>query len=188
MAVNLIYGSRHEKYVLEITLIALAIKYSIARLKTIINIDNHITCLGSYSRFQSWLNELSENKEPLPEGLLFIAFDNEQKGQCNYLDRGMNTMIFYIVTSFAIFNIDPQNHIQYTNSPWALSSLSRHQYEYLFEITSAMQEAIDHELNNYLAEILELLREGKLFTTNSIDSLIANIGSSSCRNKRCSNC
>ncbi|KAF0535248.1 hypothetical protein F8M41_009704 [Gigaspora margarita] len=169
MAVDLIYGSRHRKYVLEITLIALAIKYSIAPLKTIINIDNHITCSGSYFRFQSWLNELSENEEPLPEGLLFIAFDNEQKGQRNYLNREINMVIFHIVTSsvvnwiraFCCFNMDPQNRIQYTNSPWALSSLSRHQYEYLFEITPAMQEAINYELNNYLTEILELLREEK---------------------------
>ncbi|RIB25522.1 hypothetical protein C2G38_2165677 [Gigaspora rosea] len=161
MAVDLIYGSRHGKYVSEINLIASAIKYSIARSKTIINIDNHITCSGGYSRFQSWLNELSEKEEPLPEGFLFIAFDNEQKGQRNYLDRGMNTVIFHIVTSFAVFNMDPQNQ---------------------------MQEAIDQELNNYLAEILELLCEEKSSTTNAIDSLVANIGSSSSCNKRCLKC
>ncbi|RIB22254.1 hypothetical protein C2G38_2174374 [Gigaspora rosea] len=80
MAVDLIYGSRHGKYVSEINLVASAIKYSIARSKTIINVDNYITCSGGYSRFQSWLNELSEKEEPLSEGFLFIAFDNKQKG------------------------------------------------------------------------------------------------------------
>ncbi|RIB22253.1 hypothetical protein C2G38_2174373 [Gigaspora rosea] len=84
--------------------------------------------------------------------------------------------------------MDPQNRIQYTNLPWVLSSFSRHQYEDLFEITSEMQEAIDQELNNYLAEILELLCKEKSSTTNAIDSLVANIGSSSRCDKRCLNC
>ena len=86
MAVDLIYGSRHGKYVPEMNLVASAIKYSIARSKTIINVDGHITNSGSYSRFQSWLDELSEREEPLPKGVLFLAFDNEQRGQKNYLD------------------------------------------------------------------------------------------------------
>ncbi len=86
MAVDLIYGSRHGKYVSEMNLMASAIKYSIAWSKTIINIDSHITSSGSYSRFQNWLDELSEKEEALPKGLLFLAFDNEQKGQKNYLD------------------------------------------------------------------------------------------------------
>ena len=88
-----------------------AIKYSIARLKIIINIDSHITSSGSYSHFQSWLEELSEREEPLSKGLLFLAFDNKQRGQQNYLDRGFNTVIFHIFTSFVAFNIEPQNNI-----------------------------------------------------------------------------
>ncbi|RIB27731.1 hypothetical protein C2G38_2239929 [Gigaspora rosea] len=34
---------------------------------------------GSYSQFQKWLENLLKHEEPLPEGLLFIAFDNEQQ-------------------------------------------------------------------------------------------------------------
>ncbi|KAF0432016.1 hypothetical protein F8M41_005337 [Gigaspora margarita] len=188
MVVDLIYGSRHGKYVSEINLMASAIKYSIARSKTIINIDNHITCSGSYTRFQSWLNGLSEEEEPLPDGLLFIAFDNEQKGQRNYLDRGVNTVIFHIVTSFVAFNMEPRNHIQYTNTPWTFNILNRLQYENLFEITLVMQEAINQELYTYLNEILELLCEEKLSAANEIDSFIANTGSSSHCDKRCTSC
>src|SRR6266511_2843937 len=105
MTIDLIYGSKHEKYILEINLTVSAIKYSIARLKTIINIDSHIISSGSYSHFQNWLNELSKKEEALPEGLLFLAFDNEQKGQKNYLDQGFNTIIYHIITSFVTFNI-----------------------------------------------------------------------------------
>ncbi len=101
----MIYEARHGKYVSEIHLAASAIKYSIIRSKKIISIDNHITSSRSYYLFQKWLEELSEHEEKLPEGLLFLAFNNEQRRQKNYLDRGFNTMIFHIVTSFVTFNI-----------------------------------------------------------------------------------
>src|ERR1044072_423317 len=65
IAIDSIYGARHGKYVSEIQLAASAIKYSIARSKLVINIDNHITSSGSYYRFQKWLEELSKYKEPL---------------------------------------------------------------------------------------------------------------------------
>ncbi|CAG8516938.1 10178_t:CDS:2 [Diversispora eburnea] len=58
-----------------------AIKYSIALSKMITNIDNHITRSRSYYRFQKWFEELSKQEEPLPEGILFLAFDNEQRRQ-----------------------------------------------------------------------------------------------------------
>jgi len=86
MAVDLIYGSRHRRYVSEMDLIASVIKYSIARSKTIINIDSHITNSRSHFRFQNWLDELFEKEESLLEWLLFLAFDNEQRGQKNYLN------------------------------------------------------------------------------------------------------
>ncbi len=117
VAVDSIYGARHGKYVSEIQFALSAIKYSIARSKMIINIDNHITGSGSYHRFQKWLEELSKQEELLPEGLLFLAFDNKQRGQKNYLDRGFNTVIYHIITSFVSFNIEPQNKIQHTDSP-----------------------------------------------------------------------
>jgi thiol-disulfide isomerase/thioredoxin len=188
VAVDAIYGARHEKYVSEIQLAASAIKYSIARSKMIITIDNHITSSGSYYRFQKWLEELSEHEESLPEGLLFLAFDNEQRGQKNYLDRGSNTVIFHIVTSFVAFNMASQNKIQHTNSPWAYHSLNRLQYEELFDINPQMQEALDKELYDFLSEICNLLSEEKLSSTNTIDSFIASVGTNTTSMKKCPNC
>ena len=49
VAVDAIYGAWHKKYVSEVHLAASAIKYSIARSKTIIGIDDHITNSGSYT-------------------------------------------------------------------------------------------------------------------------------------------
>src|SRR5205807_4818086 len=77
VAVDAIYGARHGKYVSEVNLAASAIKYSLARTKKVINIDNHIISGGGYSYFQKWLEDLSDEEELLPEGFLFIAYDNE---------------------------------------------------------------------------------------------------------------
>ena len=188
VAVDAIYGSRHGKYVSEINLAASAIKYSLARSKKVINIDNHITSAGSYSTFQNWLDALAEEEERLPNGLLFLAFDNEQKGQKNYLDRGSNIVIYHIVTSFVAFNMESQNEIQHHNTPWLHKSLGRLQYEELFDITPQMEEEINKELRIYLSEILDILCEEKSSTTNAIEVLIANNNSNNNCNKQCFNC
>ncbi|RIB30042.1 hypothetical protein C2G38_2027186 [Gigaspora rosea] len=187
-AVDLICGARHGKYVSEVQLALSAIKYLIARSRMIVNIDNHITNLVSEYRFQKWLEELSKHEEPLPEGLLFLAFDNEQRGQKNYLDRGFNTVIYHVVTSFVGFNMAPLNKIQHTNSPWAFSSLDRLPYEELFNVSPQMQKVVDDELYSYLTDILNLLSEEKLSSTNAIDSLIASIGTNITHMKMCLSC
>ena len=187
VAVDSIYGARHGKYVSEIHLAASAVKYSITRSKKAINIDNHITSAGSYHRFQTWLEGLSDCEELLPEGLLFLAFDNEQRGQKNYLDRGFNTMIYHVVTSFVGFNMASHNKIQHTDSPWAYS-LDRLRYEELYDISSEMQDAIDKELYKYVFDILTLLSDEKLSATNTIDSIIADAATNVNSMKKCPNC
>jgi hypothetical protein len=188
VVVDAIYGARHGRYVSGINLVASAIKYSLARSKTVINIDNHITSGGSYFYFQKWLEEVSGVEEALPNGLLFIAFDNEQKGQKNYLDRGFNKVIFHIVTSFVAFNMEPSNKVQHISNPWVYNSLNEQQYEELFELSPEMQEEIDKELYTYLSEILGLLYKEKLNSTNVIDILIENNESNNRFSKYCPNC
>ncbi|RIB12676.1 hypothetical protein C2G38_2041630 [Gigaspora rosea] len=75
----------------------------VAQSKLVINIDNHITSCGSYNRFLKWQDELLKQEELLPDGLLFVAFDNKQKGQKNYLDRGFN-----MIKLDELFNISAQ--------------------------------------------------------------------------------
>ena len=115
VAVDAIYGSRHLKYVSAINLAASAIKYSLARSKMIVDIDNHIVSSGCYKKFTNWLESLAIEQPQLPKGLLFLAFDNEQKGQKNYLDRRYNTVIFHTVTSFVAFNYNQSNNIRNTD-------------------------------------------------------------------------
>ena len=79
VAVDAIYESRHLKYVSAINLAASAIKYSLARSKMIVDIDNHIVSSGCYKKFTNWLESLAIEQPQLPKGLLFLAFDNEQK-------------------------------------------------------------------------------------------------------------
>ena len=146
VAVDTIYGARHLKYVSAINLAASAIKYSLAKSKTIIDIDNHFLSSGGFNKFIQWQEDLAHESTPLPNGLLFLAFDNEQKGQKNYLDRGNNTVIFHTVTSFISFNFDPTNNIQVIEDPWLHQKLNSIQIQELFEITPDMQALLDKEL------------------------------------------
>jgi hypothetical protein len=186
VAVDAIYGSRHLKYVSAINLAASAIKYSLARSKTVIDIDNHIISSGCYKKFTNWLESLATEQSKLPNGFLFLAFDNEQKGQKNYLDRGYNTVVFHTVTSFVAFNYDRSNGVQNTD-PWLYSKLPEKEYEELFSLTPGMKNEIHTELTNYLTIILDELCVEKNQETNAIDESIryqSQIGSV----KKCSVC
>ena len=59
VAVDAIYGARHLKYVSSTNLAASAIKYSIAKSKKIIDIDNHILSSGSFFKFLKWQETLA---------------------------------------------------------------------------------------------------------------------------------
>jgi len=168
VAVDAIYGSRHLKYVSAINLAASAIKYSLARSKMVIDIDNHIMSSGCYKKFTNWLESLAIEQPKLPDGFLFLAFDNEQKGQKNYLDRGYNTVVFHTVTSFAAFNYDWSDDVQNTD-PWLYSELPEKEYEELFSLTSGMRNEIHAELTNYLMTILDELCMEKNQERNAID-------------------
>ena len=80
VAVDAIYKSRYLKYVSAINIVVSAVKYSLAKSKMIIDIDNHFISSGSYIKFINWLESLANEQLPLPKGLLFLVFDNEQKG------------------------------------------------------------------------------------------------------------
>ncbi|RHZ87942.1 hypothetical protein Glove_28g32 [Diversispora epigaea] len=172
VAVEAIYGSRCSKYVSAINLVASAIKYSISRSKTIVDIDNHIIGAESYTKFINWLESLTIEQSKLPSGLLFLAFDNEQKGQKNYLDRGYNTVVFHTVTSFIAFNYGFNNNIQATIDPWLYSELTPLQYEELYDLTFDMKSEIHKELVKYLSTILKELCLEKKQATNSIDNAV----------------
>ena len=164
VAVDAIYGSRHGKYVSEIALATSAVKYSLARSRTIIDIDNHIVSSGSYTKFINWMESLAIEQEPLPRGLLFLAFDNEQRGQHNYLDRGYNTVIYHTVTSFVVFNMNKYDETQHTTIPWLCDAPNSLQE--LYYPTPAMKTECEQELDIYLTSILrELVAEKK---TNQI--------------------
>ncbi|RIB11038.1 hypothetical protein C2G38_2043003 [Gigaspora rosea] len=143
----------------------------------------------SYNWFQKWIEELARHEKLLPECLLFLAFNNEQRKQKNYLDRGFNTVVYYTVTSFVVFNISLQNRIQHTtNSPWAYNSLNILQYDELFEVSPQMQEIVDEELHNYLDNLLNLLSQEKSSSTNTIDVLAASTGIKITKMKVCPSC
>ncbi len=73
----MIYGIKYLKYVSIINLVASAIKYSIARSKSIIDIDNHFINAEGYIKFIKWQENLANEPQSFLKGLVFMAFDNE---------------------------------------------------------------------------------------------------------------
>ena len=117
-----------------------------------------------------------------------MSFDNEQKGQKNYLDRSYNTVTFHTVTSFVVFNFNPTDKIQCLENPWLYQSLNQLQIEELFDITSAMQSVIDQELNDYLAIVLAEACTEKNSDKNIIDELASKRNATIGRQKKYDNC
>ncbi|CAH1767575.1 13336_t:CDS:2, partial [Entrophospora sp. SA101] len=150
----------------------------IEAIKEITNADR-----GGYPHFQKWLESLSDREEHLPEGLLF---DNEQKGQKNYLDHGFNTMVYHIVTSFVAFNIGPEIKIQHTQEPWLYNTLTHDQYKKLLSPSPQMQQEFDNELYHFLNEIIDQLKTEKMQSFNKIDDdLTRNMNSQNGFDKYC---
>ncbi|RIB11920.1 hypothetical protein C2G38_2259732 [Gigaspora rosea] len=188
VAIDNIYGIRHLKYVSSVNLALSAIKYSIAKSKTIVDIDSYIINAGGFTKFINWQETLAGNSEPFPNGLVFMAFDNEQKGQKNYLDRGYNKVIFHTVTSFVLFNFDPTNQIQNFESPWLHQNLNISQIEKLFGLSPEMQELLDRQLHDYLASIITELCIEKNKEINVINDLITNQSANTRNQKQCHEC
>jgi hypothetical protein len=188
VTIDVIYGTRHLKYVSAINLAASAIKYSIARSKLVIDIDNHFISSGSYTRFIKWQENLAGETQLIPKGLIFIAFDNEQKGQKNYLDRGYNTVIYHTITNFVLFNFNPIDQIQNLKSPWLHKTLSTLQIQELFDLTPEMQKLIDQQLYDYLTVILDEACDEKKENLNVIDNLMASQNMKMGKQKKCHEC
>ena len=187
VAVDAIYGARHHKYVSAINLAASAVKYSIAKSKTIIDLDSRFLSSGGYKKFIKWQENLAGEAIPLPKGLLILAFDNEQKGVKNYLDRNYNTVVFHTVTSFLAFNFDPIDQTQTIQEPWLNQKLNSSQIEELFDVTPEMQQLLDQQLYDYLSVILNEACAEKN-NTNIIDDLAAEHNTTLGKQKRCNKC
>src|SRR6185437_6013022 len=59
VAINNINGIRHLKYVSSVNLALSAIKYSIAKSKTIVDIDSYIINAGGFTKFINWQETLA---------------------------------------------------------------------------------------------------------------------------------
>ncbi|KAF0444001.1 hypothetical protein F8M41_003508 [Gigaspora margarita] len=131
---------------------------------------------------------LAGNSEPFPNGLVFMAFDNELKGQKNYLDREYKKVIFHMVTSFVLFNFDPTNQIQNFENSWLHQNLNMSQIENLFGLTSEIQVLLDRQLHDYLSNILTKLCKEKKEDINVIDNLVINQSAGTSKQKQCCEC
>ncbi|KAF0424070.1 hypothetical protein F8M41_006623 [Gigaspora margarita] len=164
IAIDNIYGIRHLKYVSSINLLLLAIKYSIAKSKTIVDIDSHIINAGGFTKFINWQETLADSSEPFPN------------------------VIFHMVTSFVLFNFNPTNQIQKFENSWLHQNLNILQIEELFGLTPEMQVLLDCQLHDYLSPIITELYIEKNEEINVIDDLITNQSAKTKNQKECHEC
>jgi len=143
---------------------------------------------GGYKKFIKWQENLAGDALPFPKGLLILAFDNEQKGVKNYLDRNYNTVTFHTVTSFLAFNFDANDQTQTTQEPWLNKKLNPSQIEELFDITPEMQRLLDQQLHDHLSIILDEACAEKNKDTNIIDDLVTKHNTTMGKQKRCNKC
>ncbi|RHZ73248.1 hypothetical protein Glove_232g56 [Diversispora epigaea] len=150
--------------------------------------NNYILVINLAASINFTLESLSKESPPIPEGFLVLAFDNEQKGQKNYLDHGFNTVVFHTFTSFIAYNFDFSDKNQYIMDPWISNSLIEINIQQLFNLTPDMKNILEKELINYINEIIDELIIGKKKDENKIDKLILFQNSSMEKMKKCINC
>ncbi|KAF0545006.1 hypothetical protein F8M41_002470 [Gigaspora margarita] len=133
---------------------------------------NHITSGGDYTKFINCIESLAIEPKLLPDGFLILAFDNEQKGQKNYLDQGHNTVIYHTVTSFIALNFDSNNNRQSEINLWLRNSLSENEIAQLFYLSDDMKKELENELHYFINEIINKLNIEKYQEVNEINQLI----------------
>ncbi|CAG8804157.1 26790_t:CDS:2, partial [Racocetra persica] len=94
--------------------------------------------------------------------------------QHNYLDRGYNTIIYQVVTSFVVLNMNKNDLIQFVSEPWRNDPVTDKEYEELYYLAPEMKKEYELELKIYLSSILKDLIAKKDQEINAINQSIGN--------------
>ena len=88
LAVEHMYCARNQNYVSELGMAALAIAYAVCSSRLVIEILGRIGPGGSYTLLKQWLKSHVGEPAMVPDGVVHVALDNEQRLVKNYLTRG----------------------------------------------------------------------------------------------------
>ncbi len=93
-----------------------AVAYAVSSSRLVVDMMGHIGPGGSYTLLKSWLNELGGSVLEVPDGLIVVAFDNEQRLLRNYLARGTNRSRLEILTNICCAIVDETSDAQSDSS------------------------------------------------------------------------
>ena len=79
MAVEHMYCARNPAYVAELSIAAMSIGYAECNSRLVVNMLGRIGPGGSYPLLKQWLKENVGEPDKVPNGIVHIAFDKEQR-------------------------------------------------------------------------------------------------------------
>ena len=99
LAVEHMYCARNQNYVSELGMAAFAIAYAVCSSRLVIEILGRIGPGGSYTLLKQWRKSHVGEPAMVPDGVVHVAFDNEQRLVKNYLTRGDTKVTLDIFTN-----------------------------------------------------------------------------------------
>ena len=99
LAVEHMYCAINGNYVSEINVSAMAVAYAVCSSRLVVEIMGRLGPGGSYTLLKKWLKSHVGEPVKVPDGVVHIAFDNEQRLIKNYLTRGESKVKLDILTN-----------------------------------------------------------------------------------------
>lgn len=99
LAVEHMYCARNSNYVAEFNVAAMAVAYSVSSSRLVVNLLGRMGPGGSYTLLKNWLKANAGEPVHVPEGVVAVAFDNEQRLCKNYLTRQGGKVVLDIMTN-----------------------------------------------------------------------------------------
>ena len=99
LAVEHIYCARNSNYVSEFNIAAMAVAYAVSSSRLVVDILGRVGPGGSYTTLKQWMKANSGEPLSAPQGVLAVAFDNEQRLVKNYLTRHRGRVSVDIITN-----------------------------------------------------------------------------------------
>jgi len=111
-AMECLRAARHNNYVSEFHIAFQAVAYAVSGSRLVVDMLGHLGPGGSYKLLKDWLVGLGGEPLSVPQGLILVAFDNEQRLLRNYLSRGNNRSRLDILTNVCCAVLNKDNTLQ----------------------------------------------------------------------------
>ena len=99
LAVEHMYCARNSNFVSEFNVAAMAVAYAVSSSRLVVDILGRVGPGGSYTLLKHWLKGHAGEPAHVPDGVVSLAFDNEQRLCKNYLTRHTGKVVLDIMSN-----------------------------------------------------------------------------------------